>query len=77
MRMLGFKAQLLLLEIKKKDMVSFKTQETFTNQRSFNRCIRKLLKAKLIHDMFLGRDNYRLTTIGGMFAESIQEYVEG
>ncbi len=77
MRVLSPKAQLLLFEIKKNKKINFKDQETFNNQLSFNRVIRRFLQAKLIFINWDNGEKYELTTIRGeQFVKTIKAYAK-
>ncbi len=74
LKLLSIKTQqLLLLLYDSNDLISFKTQPYFKNQRSFKIAVRDLEKAGIIKRIFSTRDCYQLSKDGVILVELIKK----
>lgn len=76
MKMLSYEVQKLMLLLLKDKSCSFKSQEIFNNQQSFNRVVRILLRCKWIRETLFGNYEYGLTLRGLDVAKQIKVFMD-
>lgn len=76
MKMLSYEIQKLMLLLLRNKSCTFKSQEIFNNQQSFNRVIRILLRCKWIRETLFGNYEYGLTLRGLDVANKLKEFMD-